>query len=654
MISDEWSIFIIESDEVLNQNFTNALLKDGYTVRSITDGLDAIRMLWAENFDVVVCDLKTPGINGFEVLQWLRAYRPESRMIVIGDADSSALRMQALESGAASFVEKPFDARVLREEVNRLRKNNGFSASLDSFDLLDVIQVMTMGRKSITLLVNTGLEERGILRFHNGDLVWAEYGILRGEEAFYALAAHKNGMITQQLWDEPVTPNVTQPLSRLILQALQYRLKYANRQQNSQQFSTELEAVRSATAPAPETDDTPFVFALDEQATPQAAASQQSFAASAEDVPLSSDGTAWWEQPSHTEHTGQLDHQTNGKNREANPDSLSAPTLTMTGEELQNFLKKMTNGNGSSPTGANRTTNTNGNHQQTSSQRVTPAPATSPTTLPSWLTGSNDFSRTIPPPTRQESPAPVNTTPATPPAASAAKPTPPPPTITQASPRRAPTTPSIENATPARTPHQDIFEESEVLRPSPPDWEDMQFSSTSIPALHSPSIPDMAIANAASSIDGRGTSSNGNNASSLQPYQPQASVASPNGHGGNYAALVSALQSLGYAAPGFIAAALMTVDGQAIAHVSIDETDIVKQCQYFNSIQKTVVSMLQQEGWGDYEHTIITSAGRHLLLRAIRMDAPLFQVVLTSHEITPAECLQLMQNIEGAIRAAYA
>jgi DNA-binding response OmpR family regulator len=650
MISDVWSIFIIESDEILNQNFTTALLKDGYIVRSIANGLDAVRMLWAEHFDVIVCDLKTPGINGFEVLQWLRAYRPESRMIVVGDADSSALRMQALESGAVSFIEKPFDARILREEVNRLRQSNGFSASLDSFDLLDVIQVMTMGRKSITLLVNTGLEERGILRFQNGDLVWAEYGILRGEEAFYALAAHKNGMITQQLWDEPVTPNVTQPLSRLILQALQYRLKYANRQQNSQQFSTELEAVRSATISAPETDDTPFVFSLDERAAPMMAQPQQGFGTTIEDVPLSSDGTAWWEQP---------DRRANTKEKEVSIDNLSAPTQTMSSEELQNFLRKMSNGNnGGSATGNNRPTN--GARQQTAAQQPTPTPTpvNAPTTLPSWLTGSNDFSRPTPPQVQQDAPVkavpPQTVAPSTPAASSVSPvaPTPPAAARRQPSSAQVPVRPS-DGTTSARTPYQGIFDETEVLRPSPPEWEDMQFSSTHMAALHADSNADML--NASSPARGNEIRSiSGALPEQMYQGQGQSSELLSVGPLGNYAALVAALQSLGYAAPGFIAAALMTQDGKAIAHAAIDETDIVKQCQYFSSILKTIVTVLQQEGWGNYKHTVITSGGRHLLLRAIQMETPLFQVVLTSHEIEPAESLQLMENIEGAIKAAYA
>src|SRR6266487_3746967 len=129
-----------------------------------------------------------------------------------------------------SAISKPLDLHLLKEELRRLLQQTGFSANLDPFDLLDVIQIITMSRKSIALLVNTGLEERGLLCFKGGELVWAEYGILRGEEAFFALAAHKNGTVTHQSWNEQVTPNVTQPLSRLIFQALQYRTKYADQQ----------------------------------------------------------------------------------------------------------------------------------------------------------------------------------------------------------------------------------------------------------------------------------------------------------------------------------------------------------------------------------------------------------------------------------------
>ena len=203
---DLWRILVVEDDENLNLSIANSLRKDGYVVQGTRSGAEAIRILWSEEFDVVIGDLKTPGADGFEMLQWLRTYRPNTRMIMVAAVSSPALRTQALEAGVVSYLEKPLNLRQLKEELRRLLQQTGFSANLDSFDLLDVIQIITMSRKSIALMVNTGLEERGMLGFQGGELVWAEYGILRGEEAFFALAAYKNGTVIQQPWNEQVTP----------------------------------------------------------------------------------------------------------------------------------------------------------------------------------------------------------------------------------------------------------------------------------------------------------------------------------------------------------------------------------------------------------------------------------------------------------------
>ncbi|HWS83074.1 MAG TPA: response regulator, partial [Ktedonobacteraceae bacterium] len=73
-MSNIWRICVIE-DEALNQNLVNTLRKDGYEVRGVTRDADAIHVLWSEEFDVVIYNLKAPEADGIEVLQWLRAYR---------------------------------------------------------------------------------------------------------------------------------------------------------------------------------------------------------------------------------------------------------------------------------------------------------------------------------------------------------------------------------------------------------------------------------------------------------------------------------------------------------------------------------------------------------------------------------------------------
>src|SRR5205807_2247538 len=181
-------------------------------------------------------------------------------LIVLDDEYLNRSIVNSLENGVVSYLEKPLDLHTLKVELRRLLQQTGFSASLDSFDLLDVIQIVNMSHKTIAMVVNTGLEEQGLLGFQAGELVWAEYGILRGEEAFFALAAHKNGTITHQPWAAQIRPNVTQPLSSLIFQALQYHSKYAEYQQlTEEQDVLSPPAVSHAIQSSCE-EDTPFLF----------------------------------------------------------------------------------------------------------------------------------------------------------------------------------------------------------------------------------------------------------------------------------------------------------------------------------------------------------------------------------------------------------
>ncbi len=247
-MSDQWRILVVEGEEERKLNVVGSLRKDGYIVLGVGSSAEAIRILWSEGYDLVVSELKASHIDGFELLQWMRSFRPQVKMVIVGP---SKLKGQALEAGAVGYVSKPLNLSALKEELQRLLQQTGFTASLDSFDLLDVIQIINMSQKNILLLINTGLEERGTLGFQNGELIWAEYGVLRGEEAFFALAAHKNGTVTQQQWSEQIAPNVRQPLSRLIFQALQYRSKYAEGQ--------DMSGEQSAFAAQVEDDDAPFM-----------------------------------------------------------------------------------------------------------------------------------------------------------------------------------------------------------------------------------------------------------------------------------------------------------------------------------------------------------------------------------------------------------
>ncbi len=558
-MSKQWHILIVLDDEYLNWNIVNSLQIDGYLVKGVNSGTEAVHLLWAEEYDIVISDQKMPDTDGFELLQWIRTYRPGTRMIMVGMPGSSVTRTQALESGVVSYLEKPLDIHTLKEELRRLLQQTGFSASLDSFDLLDVIQIVNMSQKTIAMVVNTGLEEQGLLGFQAGELVWAEYGILRGEEAFFALAAHKNGTITHQPWNAQVMPNVTQPLSRLIFQTLQYRSKYAEFHQLTGKQAAFAPSAISPASELPDDDDSPFLFVEPVLADDhQQAASSYSHETPVPVQLMTDEATEWWQGPASHERPNK---EITAQHVIGSPASSVAESATNS-RHVGNDLKG--SGTGITPVNA---------HKTPAGQRVDP---------PSWLMDQ---------PTQSEMPA---------------------------MPRQTSTRKTDDFATPAS---------QQYSGPLP--------ASGSNSALTGEKLPG----NGASGTDSTRTSSNTGSNSQRESKR-------------NYSALIASLQTLGYSISGFIATAVVSMDGQPVAQVSIDDLDISPLCENFSNIMQSTLRGLDQGAFGHFEDTIITSMTHFILLRLVGNKGDWFQVLITTRDADPVESLEIMANIEPAIESA--
>jgi predicted regulator of Ras-like GTPase activity (Roadblock/LC7/MglB family) len=120
----------------------------------------------------------------------------------------------------------------------------------------------------------------------------------------------------------------------------------------------------------------------------------------------------------------------------------------------------------------------------------------------------------------------------------------------------------------------------------------------------------------------------------------------------NYSALVAALETLGYSVPGFIASAVVSLNGQPIAQVAIDDIDISLMCGYFSTIMQGALLSLDQGRWGQYGQTVITSATHHILLRIVGSEKDAFQVLITTHESNPTVSLEVMVKVDATIASA--
>jgi len=630
-MSKQWHILIVLDDEYLNRNIVNSLHIDGYLVKGVTTGTEAVHLLWSEEYDVVVSDQKMPDSDGFELLQWIRTYRPGTRMIMIGMPGSSVTRTQALENGVVSYLEKPLDLHTLKEELRRLLQQTGFSANLDSFDLLDVIQMVNMSHKTSAMVVNTGLEEQGILGFRAGELVWAEYGILHGEEAFFALAAHKNGTITHQPWTAQIRPNVTQPLSRLIFQALQYRSKYAAFQQLTGEQAVLAPVAMSQAIQSPDDEDAPFLFVepvlVDGYHQTVQSNSQETPAPESQAM---NEAIEWWQEPASQEHSnkGSTERSVTG-----NP-TLSVHPSTDSGHHATND----TNTAGTSITPLTV-------HKTSAGQR---------TDLPSWLMEQ---------PTQFEMPAlrPSSLTGSNKvPAAPIGKSTPS---------ERQSTASTVRNVEQSKVTHNSNVSSH---RQSSPVWQLAEQSgvsqlqsltsvrktddfSTSLSQEESNWLPTNGSNPTLTSDNLRGKAASVTDnvrSSSSEHIQSQVDVHAERTRKRDYAALSEVLQTLGFSIPGFVATALVSMDGQPIAQVAVDDLDISRLCEYFSISIQGAFRALDEGAFGHFEDTIITSLTHFILFRFVGSSRDKFQVLIVTRDTDPVECLEIMANIEPALEAA--
>jgi len=113
-------ILIAEDDPVLRRMLEALLVKSGYDVVSVSDGLQALRVLEGEGApSLAVLDWVMPGLEGPQVCQRIRqrSDRPYIYILLLTALTQKGNVLQGLESGADDYLTKPFDAQELRARV---------------------------------------------------------------------------------------------------------------------------------------------------------------------------------------------------------------------------------------------------------------------------------------------------------------------------------------------------------------------------------------------------------------------------------------------------------------------------------------------------------------------------------------------------------
>lgn len=211
-------VLIVDDEVNLRFAIERRLRKSGMDTGSASTVRHAIDRLRNEAYDVVLCDLRMPGGNGTQLLQWLGSYSPSTMIIVVSAFITEEFRKTYKPTGRLRILEKPVDLDVLVSTLEELGPRKGFYGNAIEVELFDYVQMIALSGRDKLVEVTTPAG-KGLIWFEHGDIVHVEYDQYRGEMAFYSLLAVNRGTFKEVFNREPPMRTVVRSSTHLLMEA---------------------------------------------------------------------------------------------------------------------------------------------------------------------------------------------------------------------------------------------------------------------------------------------------------------------------------------------------------------------------------------------------------------------------------------------------
>ncbi|UCE86713.1 MAG: sigma-54-dependent Fis family transcriptional regulator [Deltaproteobacteria bacterium] len=178
-------ILIVDDDDALRDSLQLVLSAEGYEVLVAADGPSALTRIDESPTDVVLCDLRMPGVDGLELIPQLLRRAPGSTVILMSAYGTSELAIEAMQLGAYDYLAKPFEpSEVLltirkAKERERMRRANQLlrrdvqraigdrpivAASAEMIELLELIERTAEFKSTVLLTGESGTGKEVLAR----------------------------------------------------------------------------------------------------------------------------------------------------------------------------------------------------------------------------------------------------------------------------------------------------------------------------------------------------------------------------------------------------------------------------------------------------------------------------------------------------------
>lgn len=112
-------ILVVEDEEIVRNLLYDTLSKTGYKVKAALDGQDAITQIEKELFEIVITDLKMPGMDGIELLRRIQKINQDICVLIITAYSTVESAVSAMKLGAYDYICKPFEHEEIKVIIEK-------------------------------------------------------------------------------------------------------------------------------------------------------------------------------------------------------------------------------------------------------------------------------------------------------------------------------------------------------------------------------------------------------------------------------------------------------------------------------------------------------------------------------------------------------
>ena len=115
----EQPILVIDDEPDMRAAVSHALGRNGFSVKAVSNGLDALEIFRKEDFGIVITDMRMPEMSGLQFLGEIKKISPQIPVIVMTAYGTVDNAVEAMKEGASDYIIKPFSAETLENTVKK-------------------------------------------------------------------------------------------------------------------------------------------------------------------------------------------------------------------------------------------------------------------------------------------------------------------------------------------------------------------------------------------------------------------------------------------------------------------------------------------------------------------------------------------------------